>query len=102
MIQKRAEGTDVLIVIGVSTDVKIADKITSVSKTSPQNNSDTNEEEILRKRYVSPELRHEIVDDLRLIHYNTMIEYQKVINILDDTKNQPSKFRTRNWTEINE
>ena len=27
--------------------------------------------------------------------------YQKIINLLDDTTNQPSKFRTRNWIEIN-
>ena len=31
------------------------------------------------------------------------MEYQKVANLIDyDTSNQPSKFRTRNWIEINE
>ena len=30
------------------------------------------------------------------------MEYQKIINLLDDTVNQPSKFRTRNWVEIND
>ena len=29
------------------------------------------------------------------------MEYQKVINLWDNTTNQPSKFRTRNWVEIN-
>ena len=29
-----------------------------------------------------------------------MMEYQK--KLLDDTTNQPSKFRTRNWVEIND
>ena len=29
------------------------------------------------------------------------MEYQKIINLSDDTTNQPSKFR-RNWVEINE
>ena len=29
------------------------------------------------------------------------MEYQKIINLQDDTTNQPSKFRTRNWVEIN-
>ena len=28
------------------------------------------------------------------------MEYQKVINLLDDTTNQPSKFRTKDWVEI--
>ena len=30
------------------------------------------------------------------------MEYQKITNLLDDTTNQPSKFRTRNWVEIND
>ena len=30
------------------------------------------------------------------------MEYQNIINILDDTMNQPSKFRTRSWVEIND
>ena len=30
------------------------------------------------------------------------MEYQKIINLLDVTTNQPSKFRTRNWFEIND
>ena len=29
------------------------------------------------------------------------MEYQKVANLLDSESNQPSKFRTRNWVEIN-
>ena len=30
------------------------------------------------------------------------MEYQKIVNLIDDTSNQPSKFRTRNWVEIND
>ena len=30
------------------------------------------------------------------------MEYQKISNILNDVSNQPSKFRTRNWVEIND
>ena len=30
------------------------------------------------------------------------MEYQKIINLLDNTTNQPSKFRTKNWVEIND
>ena len=29
------------------------------------------------------------------------MEYQKIINLLDNTPNQPSKFRTKNWVEVN-
>ena len=30
------------------------------------------------------------------------MEYQKIANLTDETSNQPSKFRTRNWVEIND
>ena len=29
------------------------------------------------------------------------MEYQDIINLLDDTTNQITKFRTKNWVEIN-
>ena len=30
------------------------------------------------------------------------MEYQKILNSVDSTANQPSKFRTKNWVEIND
>ena len=30
------------------------------------------------------------------------MEYQKIANLIDDESNQPSKFRTKNWVEIND
>ena len=30
------------------------------------------------------------------------MEYQKIANLLESAPNQPSKFRTRNWIEIND
>ena len=30
------------------------------------------------------------------------MEYQKIANLLESASNQPSKFRTRNWAEIND
>ena len=29
-----------------------------------------------------------------------MIKYEKIINLLDNTPNQPSKFKAINWVEI--
>ena len=29
------------------------------------------------------------------------MEHQKIINYLDNAPNQPNKFRTKNWVEIN-
>ena len=49
LLQKTAEPTCGLI------GNKIADKITRASKTSPKNNLETNEEEILKEKYISPE-----------------------------------------------
>ena len=59
---KTAEATSCLI------GNKIADRISKISKNSPKNNSETNEEEeIVRERYISPEQRKKIIDDLILI-----------------------------------
>ena len=30
------------------------------------------------------------------------MEYRKIINFLDNTPNQPIKFRTKTWVEIND
>ena len=30
------------------------------------------------------------------------MEYQKIINLLNDGSSKPSKFRARNWVEIND
>ena len=30
------------------------------------------------------------------------MEYQKIAKFLDNASNQPSKFRTKNWVEIND
>ena len=59
-IQETAEVTGDLI------GNKIANKITRVSKTLPKNNSETIEEDELRERFMLSELRHKIIDDLRL------------------------------------
>ena len=49
---------------------KIANRITKVSKHSQQNNSETvtneNDKKILKERYVLPEEKQNIIDDLRL------------------------------------
>ena len=31
-----------------------------------------------------------------------IMEYQKIANLIDDASNQLSKFRTKNWVEIND
>ena len=30
------------------------------------------------------------------------MEYQRIANLIDDASNPPSKFRTKNWLEIND
>ena len=67
-IQKTAEATGDLI------DNKIADKITSISNkksTKELPNNDETEEDVEitthKKRYISPEERQQIIDELRLV-----------------------------------
>ena len=49
---------------------RIAGRITKVSKTSPKNHSEANEEQILKERFIPPELRHKTINDLRLKEEN--------------------------------
>ena len=61
-IQKTAEATGELI------GNKIADKITSVSKKKPNNNNETDTEiATSKKRWMSPEERKQIIEELRLV-----------------------------------
>ena len=48
---------------------KIADKITSISKKSSKNNNKNNDVELTThtKRYISPEERQQIINELRLV-----------------------------------
>ena len=59
-IQKTAEATGDLI------GNKIADKITSVSKKPSNNNNEDAEITAHKKRYISPEERQQIINELRL------------------------------------
>ena len=60
-IPKTAEATGDLI------GNKIADKITSISKKSSNNNNDDIELTTHKKRYISPEERQEIINELKLV-----------------------------------
>ena len=64
VIQKRVEATGDLI------GNRFADKITRASKTSPKNNLETDKEEMLREKYISPKLRQKFIDELRLNEEN--------------------------------
>ena len=63
--QKTAEATGDLI------DNKIADKITSASKKKSNNNNNNNNENVEltthKKKYISPEERQQVINELRLV-----------------------------------
>ena len=67
-IQKTAEATGDLV------GNKIADKIKSVSKKKSDNNNNNNNDDVEltthQKRYISPEERQQIIDELRLVPKN--------------------------------
>ena len=73
-------------------------KITKISKNSQQNNSETvsseNDKliskEIPKERYISSDNNG---------NNSIIMEYQKITNLLDNTADQPSKFKTKNWVE---
>ena len=56
--------------------------------------------EIPKERYMSPEKNKTL---LIIYDYSNSIimEYQKIINLLENTPDQPKKFRTKIWVEVN-
>ena len=51
-------------------------------------------------RYIS--LEEEITNYWLIETSKIKMEYQKISSLLSDELNQPSKFRTRNWVEVND
>ena len=35
-------------------------------------------------------------------HNSTIMEYQKIMNLLENTQNQLGKFRIKNWVKVND
>ena len=70
-------------------------KITKISKNSQQNNSETvsneNDKSIPKERYISSDNNG---------NNSIIMKYQKIANLLDNTADQPSKCKTKNWVEI--
>ena len=90
VIQKTAEATSDLI------GNKTANRITNVPKNSQQNNSEVvtnkHDKEIPKDKYVSPEERQEVIDELRLKKDN--MEYQKITKISENSKQNNSETVT--------
>ena len=67
--------------------INIANRTTKFSQNCQQNNSETdineNDKEICKERLITPEERQKIIDEMSLI------------NFLENTPNQPTKFRTK-------
>ena len=98
---------------------KTPDKITSVSEKKPakelHNNDETEDVKITthKKRYIPPEERQQIIDELRLVPTNywqinvnikkykykvsIIVEYEKIANLLDNETNQHSKLEQEIW-----
>ena len=79
IVHKSAEATGDLI------GNKIADKITSASKKSQNEEIQSNKvnNEIPKERHISPKERQKVIDELKLTQYNNGIP--KIANLIDDT-----------------
>ena len=91
VVPKTAEVTGYLI------GKKIADKITSLGKTTSKGKEDERQE-----IYIPAEKRQEIVDDLRLFWYYIKMEYEKIANLFGRTPNEVPTFITEKWIEVHD
>ena len=78
---------------------KIVNKITKALQKLVQNTSETikSKRKIPKERYSSPDKRQKIIGKLSI-----MMEYQKIVNLLENTPDQLYKFRTKNLVEMND
>ena len=87
-IQKTAEATDDLIgkklLIKLQESQKLQHRIIQLQ---------------MKKKFSKKDI---YLQKINIIMYNIIMEYQKIINLLDDTTNEPSKNGTTNWVEIND
>ena len=78
--------------------------MTKISRNLTENSSETVKSETERPKeryiYIYPEKKQKVIDYLRLI--NIIMKYHKIVNLLDYTPDQRSKFRTKNWVETND
>ena len=70
---------------------KIADRITKLSK-NPETVSSEHEKEIPKERYISPEARQDVIDELRLKEHNNRIS--KIINVSKNSQQNNSEIVT--------
>ena len=91
VVPKTAEVTGYLI------GKKIADKITSLGKTTSKGKEDERQE-----IYIPAEKRQQIVDDLRLFWYYIKMEYEKIANLFGRTHNEVPTFITEKWIEVHD
>ena len=85
------------VVTGYLIGKKIADKITSLGKTTSKGKEDERQE-----IYIPAEKRQEIVDDLRLFWYYIKMEYEKIANLFGRTPNEVPTFITEKWIEVHD
>ena len=71
-------------------------KLQDFSKTSLKNISEANEEEMYRERYISPELRHKIIDDLRLEEENYWLSNNDNSNNSNNNNNDNNNDNNNN------
>ena len=86
------------------TGTKVSNKITTVSRSSPQNKSETveSETEIPKTIYISPK-KEQIIDN-SINKINIIIDKinTKLFNNVISKNNKLVSFRTKNWVEIND
>ena len=69
---------------------------------SPQNNSETIKMNMMKKdlkKNISLQKKDRKLQMIKDLYHSIIMEYQKLMNLLDNTPNQSSKFKTRNWSK---
>ena len=54
------------------------------------------------KKYIYLQKKCKKLLEIWHLYNSILLEYQKTVSVLDNTPNQPSKFKTKSWIEKND
>ena len=80
--------------------IKLLIKLQNFPQNLPQNNSERINEYL--KKYIYLQDKDRILLMISDQYNSITIENQKIINLLYNKSNQPTKVRKKNWVEIND
>ena len=67
-----------------------------------ENDKKENDKKMTKERHISPEKKTKHYWCSKMNYNSIIMEYKKIINLLHNKPNEPTKSRTKTWLELND